>query len=494
MSFASGFAAGSQAVQRGLDLRDRKNERDREAAYRDAVKAYNTQFEGGVAADQQAVDAYNASVPTVQPNAVPITTAAGLNPMAQAGVAPPAAPDVQRTVTDVATPPTGLGDQARGVVTGPAPTIRSESDRLRGLGNIALEYGDRAGAANFFGQARQIDQSDENFQRIDRRLGLMGDRLDLATDQFEEGKRQFDEQQELREQQRKDALKSTDALIKYHNANTDRLVETVNQLKQSNARQADIYAGEDATFVLLNGGTMDQVSEQLQSRYAKRDEAGNVVRDEAGNIVVENQDGYMIAANAALSKYYVDHLGMDNLGQAGAVSERAINPLIRAVEANKDPGSVDENAFVSSYNNALKTLVDPDFSDGIDTQLTPVLDDTGQPTGQYQLVHGNQVLENFASREAVNTYAAQQRDAFMDSPFALVSFMENEKRAMLGKATAAKDAATKRKLVADYVTKNPFVEESDINNFYRIIGLSGLEGGLDATGSRFSRNPRLQFP
>ena len=66
-----------------------------------------------------------------------------------------------------------------------------------GLGNIALEYGDRAGAANFFGQARQIDQSDENFQRIDRRLGLMGDRLDLATDQFEEGKRQLDEQQEL---------------------------------------------------------------------------------------------------------------------------------------------------------------------------------------------------------------------------------------------------------------------------------------------------------
>lgn len=444
MSFASGFAAGSQAVQRGLDLRDRKDERDREKAYREAVATYNTDFEAGLAADQQAVDAYNTSVPTVQPNAVPINTAAGLNPMAQAGVAPPAAPDVQRTVTNVATPPTGLGDQARGVTTGPAPTVRSESDRLRGLGNLALEYGDRAGAANFFGQARQIDQSDESFQRMDRRLGLMGDQLELATDKFEEGKRQFDEQQGVRETNAATAAQNAESTANYYGAMIRKIDGALSDLEEDRVLSRHKLAGENATAGFLRGQSPEQVDANLREMYT-------------GDDGTFDQTGYNIASNSAAMKYYKDFMGFDNLGEAAVLTAQSIDPLSKAIRANSKSGVEDER-FLTTYNRVLNDFADPDFSDGIETQLVPAIDpNTGQPSGGYNLMYGDRVEETFANRDEVNKYASLKRDGFMDSPFSLLLFKENEKTALTARLARAKTQAEREKYFADWASKNRYM-------------------------------------
>ena len=469
MSFASGFAAGSAAVERGLNLKAKREERERKEAYREAVKNFNTQHEEGLAADQQAVDAYYASVPTVQPNAVPITTAAGLNPMVQAGVAPPAAPDVQRTVTDVATPPTGLGDQARGMTTGPVPTVRSESDRLRGLGNLALEFNDTAAAANFFGQARQIDQSDENFQRIDRRLDLAENQFGLATDKFEEGIRQFNEQQEVRETNAAAASKNAESTASYYGAMIRKIDGALEDLAEDRDLNRHKIAGENATAGFLRGQSPEQVDATLKAMYTAED----------GTF---DQTGYDIASNSAAMKYYKDYMGFDNLGEAAVLTAQSIDPLSKAIRANSEAGVEDER-FLTTYNRVLNDFADPDFSDGIETQLVPAIDpNTGQPTGGYNLMYGDRVEETFANRDEVNTYASLKRDGFMDSPFSLLLFKENEKIALTARLARAKTQAEREKYFADWASKNRYMFRKATDTD-RIRAGFGLDTTFDTGGA-----------
>lgn len=446
MSFAQGFSAGSAAAQRGIDMGLAMKKRREEEAYQEAVAGYNEEYEAGLAADQQALDAYNASVPVQQGAAAsgPITSAAGLNPMAQAGIAAPAAPDVQRTVTDVAAPPTGLGDQARGVTTGPAPTIRSESDRLRGLGNLALEYGDRAGAANFFGQARQIDQADENFQRMDRRLDLAENQFGLATDKFEESTRQFNKQQEVRESNAATAAKNAESTASYYGAMINKINATLEDIEEDRTLNRHKIAGENATAGFLRGQTPEQVDGTLRAMYTAED----------GTF---DQTGYNIASNSAAMKYYKEFMGFDNLGEAAVLTAQSIDPLSKAIRTNSESGVEDEK-FLTTYNRVLNDFADPDFSDGIETQLVPAIDpNTGQPSGGYNLMYGDRVEETFANRDEVNEYASLKRDGFMDSPFSLLVFKENEKTALTAKLARAKDQNEREKYFAQWASKNRYM-------------------------------------
>lgn len=209
MSFAQGFAAGSAAAQRGIDMGLAMKKRREEEEYKQAVAAYNAgieQEEAGLAAYQADM---KAAVP-VQQGAVaqgPITSAAGLNPMAQAGIAAPAGSDVARTITDMPTAPSGLGNQARGTSFAPPPTVTSYVDQQRALANIALKYGDTSTALNLMNQAgieeRALRREGIEADRFEQTQGLAVRAQDLADLQyrdqqaealrvrtFEEGQRQ----------------------------------------------------------------------------------------------------------------------------------------------------------------------------------------------------------------------------------------------------------------------------------------------------------------
>ena len=209
MSFAQGFAAGSAAAQRGVDMGLAMKQRREEEEYKKAVADYNagiSQQEAGLATYQADMQA---AVP-VQQGAVaqgPITSAAGLNPLAQAGIAAPAGPDAARTVTNMPTAPSGLGNQARGASFAPPPTVTSYVDQQRDLANIALQYGDTSTALNLMNQAgieeRALRREQVDADQFEQTQGLAVRAQDLAdlqySDQqaealrvrtFEEGQRQ----------------------------------------------------------------------------------------------------------------------------------------------------------------------------------------------------------------------------------------------------------------------------------------------------------------
>ena len=53
MSFAQGFQAGSAAVTRGLQLRDKRLEREKQEEYQAKLKEYDDQYRQGLSAEEQ---------------------------------------------------------------------------------------------------------------------------------------------------------------------------------------------------------------------------------------------------------------------------------------------------------------------------------------------------------------------------------------------------------------------------------------------------------
>ena len=72
-------------------------------------------------------------------------------------------------------------------------------------------------------------------------------------------------------------------------------------------------------------------------------------------------------------------------------------------------------------------------------------------------MYGDRVEETFANRDEVNEYASLKRDGFMDSPFSLLVFKENEKTALTAKLARAKDQNEREKYFAQWASKNRYM-------------------------------------
>lgn len=468
MSFAQGFAAGSAAVQRGLDLRAEREERERQEAYRQAIADYNA----GIAQQEADLAAYQTDMSAafpVQQGAVvqgPIDSAAGLNPMAQAGLAAPAGPDVARTVADMPTAPSGLGSQARGVSFGPAPSVPSYIERQRGLANIAMEYGDMASALQYSRMARDEERAlrEEEIaaERFGREMGLRERTFGetVRSNQAQEGTSRLlaESLASIREMQEGQIAANTRQIS----------LLTDNALYDAN-RSKHVNAGKDAAIGFRRGLSIDEVYEKLETQYTD---------PETGELDNAN---LAIAANAASDHYYKEYLGM-NEAQVGAIGAEALDPLNRALEATQNTPDMTDDMFISTYDDAIKNFADPDFSDGIETELVAVTDENGDPTGAYELRYGGEVLPNgrFANRDEVNAFAAQQREQFLSSPFAVVRYIENKKNATKYRIAQMERLQDKEDAFFSYLEANPQMQgkEMELRKFF------GLPSGL-STGGRF---------
>lgn len=165
MSFAQGFQAGSAAVTRGLQLRDKRLEREKQEEYQAKLKEYDDQYRQGLAAEEQYANQLagsGAQTPQVplQPLAPAASAGAGgmmpTQPLAPAGAAP------QSLVRPPMAPPAAMAP--------PQPAM-SYADYQRGLASLAMQYGD-PNATRLMAGAEQADQNARIAAANERRFNL----------------------------------------------------------------------------------------------------------------------------------------------------------------------------------------------------------------------------------------------------------------------------------------------------------------------------------
>ena len=288
MSFAQGFAAGSAAVERGLNLKERREKREREEAYQKGLADLNQKF----ADSQQAQADYNASVP-VQQGAVasgPITSAAGLNPMVQAGIAAPADPNVQRTVTDVAAAPTGMGATPTGMG-GPQDSY-SFRDYQRDAAQLALSSGD---AKTGLALMSQLQQGDQFGRRMDYMEDTADERFNILREQMAQQDDQFYETLGLKEDQ-------LTQLKTYQGKQMEQMTAQINDLNfrleegQKDARLRDYQRAGQQEFTKLYFDPSFTVAQGVENLKKQFTNAEGVL----------DEEGFNQAQGAAAKMYYDD--------------------------------------------------------------------------------------------------------------------------------------------------------------------------------------------
>jgi len=191
MSFAQGFAAGSAAAQRGVDMGLAMKQRREQEEYQQAVADYNA----GLAQQDADLAAYQATEQTalnagmglqspVQPTGV---EAQLLNAMP--GAAPQGAQmsPVERQ-QPLSQPSAALGGMAgQGQSMGPMPEVTNYIDRQRGLAAIAMQYGDTGTAISLMNQAqaeeRALRTEAAAAQRFEKEFGLAQSADQRAADE-----------------------------------------------------------------------------------------------------------------------------------------------------------------------------------------------------------------------------------------------------------------------------------------------------------------------
>lgn len=483
MSFAQGFAAGSTAVQRGLAMRDLREQREREEAYRQAVADYNA----GIAQQEDALAAYEAQEQSA------LGAGMGLqSPVQPTGVeaqllsSMPGAPAQGAQMSPVAQPQafqTGLGGGSRQAISmGPRPEPLSYIDRQRGLADIAMQYGDTRTALSLMSQA----------QAEERALRTEAAAAERYAQDFGLRERTLDETIRGNQVSERLAQETADSLADYRRQSGERieaLTAQINALNQSASLDANrarhVNIGRDATIGFRQGLSLDEVYRGLEDQY----------RDpETGELDNAN---FAIAANSAASEYFGKYLNM-NEAQVGAVGAKALEPLDRALLATQNTPDMSDDMFIRTYDDAIKNFADPDFSDGIETQLVAVKDEDGNPTGAYELRYGGEVLPNgrFANRDEVNAFAAQQKEEYLSSPFSVIRYMENQKTALGVKLARLERVEEKEDAFFEYLEANPQARDREME-LRRMYGLpSGLStggrfGGDGGSGSTSTTSPGL---
>lgn len=461
MSFAAGFQAGSGAVERGLRLRAQREERENQEAFQKGLADLNQKY----ADSQQAQVDYNASVP-VQQGAVasgPITSAAGLNPMAQAGIAAPADPNVQRTVTDVAAAPTGMGAAPTGMG---GPTPYTFNDYRRDAAQLALEYGDQKTGLALMGQLQMEDRMDQQQRQFDDNLGLLRDRLDQQDEQFYEtlGLKE-DQLAQLKEYQGKQMEQMT--------ARIEQIGFELEQGRKSVRLADNQRAGTDEFNRLYfdPSFTVEQGVENLRARFT----------NEKGEL---DEEGFNQAQGAAADMYYKNYLGVD-AATAGMIQASAVSKLDAAI-ARADEANLSDDEFINMFGAAIREHVDPNFSDNISTELVALKNDDGENTGEFELRHGGQRVVNaprFSSRADVIKFAQAESDRLATSPFAVIEITENRKKSAAAAAKDLDDYQAREKAYFDFMEANPHLMSRglEMKKMFR------LESGLSTDGTSFGR-------
>ena len=462
MSFAAGAAAGSQAVARGLALKEKREDREKQKKYEKGLADLNQKYADS---QQEQVD-YNASVP-VQQGAVasgPITSAAGLNPMAQAGIAAPADPNVQRTVSDVAAAPTGMGAAPTGMG---GPTPYTFNDYRRDAAQLALEYGDQKTGLALMGQLQMEDRMDQQQSQFEDNLGLLRDRLDQQDEQFYAT---LDLKEDQLEQVKTFQKKQMEQMTAQINDLNFRLEEG-----QKDARLRDYQRVGQQEFTKLYFDPNFTVAQGVENLKRQFTNAEGVL----------DEEGFNQAQGAAAKMYYEDYLKVD-AATAGAIQASAVSKLDAAIARSKESDLSDDD-FINMFGSAIKEHVDPNFSDNISTELVAIKDDEGNNTGEFELRHGGQRVVNaprFSSRADVVKFAQAESDRLATSPFAVIEITENRKKSAAASAAALENYQDREKAYFDFMEANPHMMSRGLE----MKKMFNLGSGLSTDGTRFGGN------
>ena len=155
MSFASGFAAGSAAVSRGLDLRDLRQQREVEAAerarqeqFRQANASLALEQEVGMQAQADGTGLAMTPVPQQEQYSPQVQAALGLGgPPSEVSAVQPPAPSQAEISSGLAQPPST------------APKVLSTADMFRRQAALLMKYGDPVEAIRVLGLASDEERA-----------------------------------------------------------------------------------------------------------------------------------------------------------------------------------------------------------------------------------------------------------------------------------------------------------------------------------------------
>lgn len=434
MSFAQGFAAGSAAAQRGVDMGLAARKRKEDEQY----KAQMTELADQYQASQDAVAAYEQQRAGLEATGAPMASA-----VAQPNMSPEAqkmfglgGPAPQMSVSPVSAPTAGLGlvagDRA-GVVMPEAPQAMTGLEMQRRAANIAL-------GAGRTGEFLQIQGGLDAREQADRQFKFTIDKFDEMNRQFNAS---FEEQIRSTQANEKDA----DERIAIAKEDSERLQQqtaaTINDMSTRLGEFVNDNRTNEATNIgrqifkrgVQSGKNVNEVLAEIESTYAGDD--NSMLR---------------LAATTAATDEYFQQNGINDI-IAGRLVTKASAPITAAL--NMDfKGNVAEEA--KNWSSVLQGFADPDYSDGIETNLVQVKDpDTGEPTGAFTLEYGDRTLENFNSLEEVRDYAKKYQEGFANNPFQIGQYIENTKAKAAAGIARAESTAEKEKLFAGFLEANP---------------------------------------
>jgi len=465
MSFASGFAAGSAAAQRGVDMGLAMQKRKEEEQYKAQMSGLAKQYQDS----QDAAAAYEQQRAELEATGAPMASA-----VAQQNMSPEAqkmfglgGPPPQMSVSPVSAPGAGLlaGDRA-GVVMPEAPQAMTGLEMQQRAANIALGAGRTGEFLQIQGALDARKQADRQYQ--------------LTVDKYDEMNRQFETRME--EQIRSTRANEADADERTNIAKADsaRLQEQTTATINNLNTRLDQFTRDNSTNEATNigrqifksgvqsGKPINQILAEIESTYAGED--NSVLR---------------LAATTAATDEYFQQNGINDV-IAGRLVTKASAPITTTL--NMDfKGNVAEEA--KNWNSVLQGFADPDYSDGIETNLVQVKDpDTGEPTGAFKLQYGDRTLEEFDSIRKVREYAKNYQEGFANNPFQIGQYIENTKAKAAAGIARAESNAEKEKLFAGFLEANPHLL-GDQNKLMQVRMELGMQSPLINWGGDGYINP-----
>lgn len=456
MSFAQGFAAGSAAAQRGIDMGLAMKKREEEEQYKAQMAGLAKEYQQG----QDAVAAYEQQRAGLEASGAPMASAVAqpqYSPEAQQifGIGGPAP---QMSMSPVSAPTAGLvaGDRA-GVVMPEAPQAMSYADMQRRAAGIALGAGRTDEYLQLQGALDAREQADRQYQ--------------FTVEKFDEMNRQFDTKME-------EQIRATKA----SEADAD---ERINLARQENERlQEQTAANINDLTTRLNAFTKDRDTVEATDAGRQMFKRGMASGKAVGDILSEIDQTFpgeenalrRLAATTAATDEYFQQNGINDV-IAGRLVTKAAAPITTALEMDFG-GDIAKEA--KNWDEVLQGFADPDYSDGIETKLVQVKNpETGEPTGAFTLEYGDRTLEQFGSIQEVRDYAKKYREGFATNPFQIGQYIENTKAKAAADIARAKSAGEKQKLFASFLEANPHLmgDQKKLMQVRMELGMSSPLGG-----------------
>jgi hypothetical protein len=356
MSFASGFAAGSAAAQRGLDMARQRYETDLQVAEQARLEKRRQKY-AGLANEADVANRMRKDNVTIPMSPVPQTETKYPPEVEEAlgglGGTPPPMSAVETPAPTPNVMGVGLGNSTQTTYQ-PMSTI----DYYNRAANIEAEFGNPDRAIELLGSAatesRRIKRDEIEDARYREYRDYLATRDARADEEFDvTAKRLNDQMQSLIE--RNDAL---------NNALNAGLLDTAEDRGVANAT----LAGQQAyTSAALTGASISNVMNTLPEGVTAGTPAANAyMQSVAGN--------------------YIRELGI-GAQDVGRIARQVVAPVEQVLSTGYDDTPEGKIAELNAYNRVLQNVVpDPDETDNIVPQLV-VNDD-----GKYQVLYGDRAL------------------------------------------------------------------------------------------------------